>query len=98
MPFMGPISDEGIRRVQLTLVAMADIAMACGRNKEGEMAKKRWGARLEWSRTKNVFWRPRAGFDELVTLLRQLGIRQDSHLNTWSNPRSVAMASPLFKT
>jgi hypothetical protein len=56
MPFMGPISDEGIRRVQLTLVAMADIAMACGRYKEGETTKKRWGGRLRWSRTRNVFW------------------------------------------
>jgi hypothetical protein len=50
VPFMGPISDEGIRRVQLTLVTMADIAMACGRYKEGEMGKKRCGSTAEVER------------------------------------------------
>ena len=54
MPSKGPVSDEGIRRVQLTLVTMADIAMACGRYKKGEMVKKKWGARRKWKGPRNV--------------------------------------------
>ena len=75
----GPVSDEGIRRVQLTLVTMADIAMAYGRYKKGEMVKKKWGARRKWRGPRNVLvatavvetWTKRLSSCTIFTLLRK---------------------------